>query len=75
MFDEYVTAIALLSVTLPAKGADVGAAAKFVVDIAEIATSKPAALRSCPTVRAFVNEFPGHFTSLQMRNSLRTRAE
>ena len=43
MFDEYATAIALLSVTLLAKGADVGAAATFVVDIAEIATSEPAA--------------------------------
>ncbi len=35
MSDEYFTEIALLSVTLLAKGADVEAAATFVVDIAE----------------------------------------
>ena len=56
MFDEYVTAIALLSVTLLAKGADVEAAATFVVDIAEVATTKPAAgysalVRNCNEVK------------------------
>lgn len=35
MSEEYFTEIALLSVTLLAKGADVGAAATFVVDMAE----------------------------------------